>query len=378
MSFLYDVLIDVEFGHLDQAVDFLEGEFGDSSGKERWTSAFMKWKLSEINPAGAGILAVAIIDGKVIGTASLTKKRMLLDGVEVVGGEIGDTYSAEKIRRLVKPLKLIATDDNPRHYINKSIFGRLVSEVINAARDMDIDYIYGTPNQNSLPGYVNKLNFSKVIGYKNLSRSRPTSLFLEDKIKFPMKSSKLFIAIISKLSSLYRSVILKLFRPEMLVVKKQFPTDDEMDKLWKCSIPERGFSLVKDAEYYNYRFVNNPLETYNCHSFFVSGNLSGIVITRIQKDEKGNSILVICDYLFNKNIKFCYLLNYIIETNCNEPITKFNFWCESWSKSFFEALFSGFIGGSEVPIIYFYFENAQKFPSPNLDMDFHISSSDNI
>ena len=378
MNLLYDVNVDFELEYLDRAVDFLEGEFGYLTGNARWTYASMLWKLSKINPAGKGILAVATIDEKVIGVASLTRKRIVIDGVEFAGAEIGDTYSAEKLRRLVKPTKLIATENDPEHYINKSIFGRLVSELVNAAEDMGIQYIYGTPNNNSLPGYTNKLNFSEVVGYKNLSRSRPTSLFFAQKINLPVIVSKVCIPIISVLSKLHRSIILTIFRPKMIFIKRQYPSDSEIDNLWRCCMPRKGFVVVRDAEYYKYRFQSHPLENYDCHSFFTEGKLSGILITRLQKDEEGKNILVICDYLINKNIKLVYLFNYVTDFYSNQLIVKYNFWCERWGKDFIIGLFSGFIGGSEVPVIYFDLKNSGILDSLNLNMDFHIGSSDNI
>ena len=62
----------------------------------------MRWKLSSINPAGKGSLAFAKIGDKVVGTVSLSKKKVLIDGVEVIVGVIGDTYSSAEIRRFAR------------------------------------------------------------------------------------------------------------------------------------------------------------------------------------------------------------------------------------------------------------------------------------
>ena len=53
----------------------------------------------------------------------------------------------------------------------------------------------------------------------------------------------------------------------MLSIKRQYPSDLEIDKLWDCYMPERRFVVVSDARYCKYRFQSHPLESYDCHSF---------------------------------------------------------------------------------------------------------------
>jgi len=378
MNLFYDVYVDSNLEFVNKAVEFLEGEFGGPSGNVGWNDELMLWKLSELNPAGRGILVVAVIEGKVVGTASMTRKRMILDGVEIIGGEIGDTYSAEKIRRLAKPNELISTNKDASHYINKSIFGRLVSEIINTASKLELQYIYGTPNHNSLPGYVKKLNFIEIQGYKNVSRSRPTSVFIRNYHPLPKSILKVCVSIITKMSRFYRLLILRVFKPSNLTVQSSFPLDEEIDTLWRSCMPTRGFALVRDSKYYNYRFQDHPIKKYNSHSFYLDGQLACILISCIKKDDSGNDIFVICDYLTNNQINFLYIINYIIDAHSHLPILKYNFWCEKYGKDFFCAFFSGFIGGSSVPIIFFDSTKDSELMRSTLEMDFHLASSDNI
>ena len=378
MSPSYDVHVDVDLDFVSKSVEFLEGEFGDSVDDPKWTDELLLWKLSDMNPSGKGILVVAEINGEVIATASLTLKRMILDGKEVLGGEIGDTYSAEKFRRLAVPKTLIKTNKDASHYINKSLFGRLVSEIVNYAANLQCEVIYGTPNENSLPGYVKRLQFFEIQGYKNVSRSRPTSLFIKVNTSMPKAILKVVIPVISKLSYLYRSIILFIFRPTNLIVKNSLPPDEDIDTLWRECIPSKGFSLIRDSKYYNYRYRNHPLENYNYHAFYVDGKLACMLTTCIKTDINGNNVVVICDYLKNNKISFLYVLNYIVESHAHLSVLKYNFWCEKYGQDYMSAMLSGFIGGSSVPIIFRESKKTLVLATPSLKMDFHIGSSDNV
>lgn len=378
MTLSYDVRVDFDLDFVSKSVEFLEGEFGNLVGGPKWTDELLLWKLSDVNPSGKGILVVAEIDGKIIATASLTMKRMILDGKEVLGGEIGDTYSAEKFRRLAVPKALIETNQDASHYVNKSLFGRLVSEIINHSPTLQCDIIYGTPNANSLPGYVKKLQFFKIRGYKNVSRSRPTSLFIKVKAPLPRIILEVVIPVISKLSYLYRSLILFLFRPKKLIVKSLLALDEDIDALWQDCSPSEGFSLIRDSKYYNYRYRNHPFEKYNHHAFYIDGKLACMLTTCIKTDSNGNNVVVICDYLKNKKISFLYLLNYIVDSHAHLPVLKYNFWCEEYGQDFMSAMFSGFIGGSSAPVIFFESKKTLVLAAPSIKMDFHIGSSDNI
>jgi hypothetical protein len=378
MTLSYDVRVDVDLDFVSKSVEVLEGEFGNSVGGPKWTDELLLWKLSDVNPSGKGILVIAEIDGKIIATASLTMKRMILDGKEVLGGEIGDTYSAEKFRRLAAPKALIETNQDASHYVNKSLFGRLVSEIINHSPTLQCEIIYGTPNANSLPGYVKKLQFFKIRGYKNVSRSRPTSLFIKVKAPLPRIILEVVIPVISKLSYLYRSLILLLFRPKKLIVKSLLALDEDIDALWQDCSPSQGFSLIRDSKYYNYRYRNHPFEKYNHHAFYIDGKLACMLTTCIKTDSNGNNVVVICDYLKNKKISFLYLLNYIVDSHAHLPVLKYNFWCEEYGQDFMSAIFSGFIGGSSAPIIFFESKKTSVLAAPSIKMDFHIGSSDNI
>jgi hypothetical protein len=104
-------------------------------------------------------MTVAIHNDNVIGVASITRKRMWDGQQEVRAAKIGDTYSDPDFRREGQAAQPYPSAHNPDEYLSRSVLGRLVTETRERAQRAGISLIYGTPNRNSMPGYVNRLQF---------------------------------------------------------------------------------------------------------------------------------------------------------------------------------------------------------------------------
>ena len=128
----------------------------------RCSPEIWKWKLGASNPAGRGFLTVAFIDGKVVGTTSGTRQRIHLGTNSVSAMEIGDTFTHPDFRKngyCKEEYSGLAGND---HYLNRSVFGRLVTETLDRAAKEKIEYVFGTPNLNSRPPYLSKLGFTEI------------------------------------------------------------------------------------------------------------------------------------------------------------------------------------------------------------------------
>ena len=188
----------------------------------------------------------------------------------------------------------------------------------------------------------------------------PTSLYIKNAIRLPEPILTVGTFVGSQMVDFYRAIILKIFKPTKLRVENHFPSDENIDYLWKKCRPLEGFSLVKDSKFFNYRFKNHPLQVYNYNSFYIDGELSCLLITCVKTDFDGNKIVYICDCLMDERISFIYLLNYLAKIHDHLPVIKYNLWCEKFSYKFWHAFFSGFVGGSKIPIIFLIQKRFQK------------------
>ncbi len=106
------------------------------------TPEYFDWKFNHC-PGGPGYLHLTF-DGPVpTSSAGLSTRFARFDGQSVLVAEIGDTY----------------TDPN---YRRQGLFSKSVTSCLEFAHAHGIELVYGTPNEASLAGYVNKLGFATV------------------------------------------------------------------------------------------------------------------------------------------------------------------------------------------------------------------------
>ena len=183
MTKIWDIIIADDLSKIGDAAKFLQS-FYPPEIDTIWSEDYFRWKLGKQNPAGAGFMTLAICDNNVVGTTTITKKRLWINGKLIIGGEIGDTYTHPDFLRQGKPAALHKLTPDPEAYLNKSIFGRLVTETISRATNAGVSIIYGTPNANSMPGYTKRLNFIEYKNYPNRNYIRPTPLGVTHKVSF--------------------------------------------------------------------------------------------------------------------------------------------------------------------------------------------------
>ena len=93
------VVGDVSGEIVDRAADSFDEHFPGVFGGPCDPEVF-RWKLGDGNPAGRGILALALTRADVIaGVMTATMKRMVVDGQTLLGAETGDTFTHPDFRR---------------------------------------------------------------------------------------------------------------------------------------------------------------------------------------------------------------------------------------------------------------------------------------
>ena len=269
---------------LDKVVQFLRNEYPYQLGGELWTQEYFEWKLGEKNPGGKGFMSVALFNGIVIGVVTLTRKRILLNGVKYDGGEVGDSYSSIKARRNFFPYELSKHDSNPKSYLNKSIFGRLASDVRVRAENHGVSTIYGVPNKNAYPGWVNRLDYFEAKECNNMSFSRPGNYYLVNKF-IKLKNILFIFNIINRIIIGITSFLYN-FKYKNINFICDKPENYEIDKLWEKVKPQKGFSLIRDEAYWKYRYLTRPKVEYTLFSYYLDRELIGLVSVRMIEDNK--------------------------------------------------------------------------------------------
>jgi len=260
-----------------------------------------RWKLGESNPAGSGVLALAMCDDVVAGVMTATRKNLLLNGQRVSGVEVGDTFTNPAFRRAGRALVLAAESDGPDHYLNKSVFGRLVNDVTLLLIDRGIQFVYGTPNDQSLPGYLRRRQY---VHHEEAGISfwhRPSAAMFQR--KFPGWVGR---ALHAGFRCLRRTARV----PNQALVLDRVPLDghapdsifDEIDGLWAGLRRPHGLCLVQDGSYVRHRYDEHPTKSYVIHLIRHDRELAGFVVSRSLKRVDDPGTLGLADWVISDDM----------------------------------------------------------------------------
>lgn len=358
---------------IEEVINFLRSEFPYDIGGELWTKEYFQWKLGPLNPAGKGFISIALVKGKVVGVVSLTRKRILLNGVMCDGGEVGDSYSTSRGRRNASPLKLSAHDPNPKSYLNKSIFGRLAFDVRTRAENCGVSLIYGVPNKNAYPSWVNRLDYFEAKKTNLFSFSRPGNYYLVNKNIKLKKISSLF-NFIDNININICNLFYNFKYKNINLICNEFKIN-EVDKLWEKINLKNGFSLVRDGAYWKYRYLQRPAVEYKIFNYYLSDALVGMAAVRVIEDKELKSTICITEWMSTSDISEDYLIFKVVEYFKNEDINFYNLWADSNSgKKFTKLLFKK---RKRLPIIFSNNKN-NDFLKNSEEILFYMGNSDAI
>lgn len=362
---------------VDKTVNFLQTEFCPAGADSMWSVEYFRWKLGEANPAGKGYISLAMIEDKVVGVVSLTRKRVLINGVEYAGGEVGDSYSSGAIRRNSKPDSISSIDSNPDSYINKSIFGRLASDVRSRAEADGITIIYGTPNKNAYPGWIKRLNYFDFTKHENGSFSRPTTTLLTKKHPALNPLKPILRAIDFSWQAIHRA----LFGNSIgkgLEIDVNFPATAEIEALWSRVKPAHGFSLVRDSAYWRHRYFGHPFAQYSFFGIRQHGELVGIVVTRFAVVADRKCVVYLAEWMLEDMVGFGYVLSSVMAHYRDTDVQTFNFWAQRGSCEARAAAKALFFYRNRVPIIFADFPQARTLLDTASEMKFYLGSADAV
>jgi len=365
--------IDYDLSRCKDAAEFLHKNFGANPLEIAWSKEYFYWKLSDQNISGKGYLAICEVDGKIVGTASVTKKNAIINNKQVTIVEIGDTYTLSSMRREM-PESLSKFNNNPKDYVNRSMFGRMVEDlVMHVKKDGDL-LVYGTPNKNSYPGYVNRLNFKEYMYYKNHSYTRPK--FSQIVKHYPFLKNLEFLA--NKIDNGYVSSLraINKLKKNNIIIERGKEAPIEIQALWsKVLSIKKSFSLIRDLEYWKYRYENHPINIYMFHSYYNNSTMLAVAVTRVMTLVDGRRAMVIAEWMCSNSLSLSYIINDILHFYKNSDLDAYILWGNSRNSRDFKT--NLFIKRKNIPII-FYDSSGTQTPESHNDFDFYMGSSDAI
>lgn len=337
---------------------FLLEEFFKNQFKGGYTygeTNYFFWKLIK-NKSEEGFINCYLENKKIIATASITPKTLVLNNKQHIVGEIGDTYVDKK-------------------YSGRGLFLNLVNKSLKDSKKLY--FIYGTPNQLSLPIYIKILNF-KFLNFLDIN----SYVFILS-IKKILKT-KIGKSLATVFDLFFKKIVqLKLFFLDVkyfFLKKYEFEEINsfniEFDEFWNKSSKEWDFIFMRDKNMLNWRFDENPRKY---HKIILKRNndiVGYLVYYKLLKFD--DSKLIIADYLFLKNhlLAFEYSLHVLKKIAFKEDLNTISLWNNR--NSFFSKSLtkSFFLRNKKVPIIIN--SNISDIKVNYSKVHFTIADSDNI
>lgn len=345
-------------------------EFRALFGENEYRSTskeYYEWKIFK-NPYQQGKVYLECKEGIIVGSTTITPKKISIWGKELIAAEIGDTFTHPEYRR-------------------QGIFSRGVNACTKFAISEGITAIYGTPGPLSLLGYQNKL------GYPPCPFTRVSHMTKHRGILLPAIRSiaklvlhlrlnpnkDLFLSMLKHRFS--RSIY---FRSKETIRKEPFDIltvgkfTDEMDGLWGS--PRYLFFTIRDKTYLNWRYFENSDE-YQVIVARRGNKYLGYVVTKLSRDKKVGTI---CDFItWDDQLGVFYILIQEAEKMLRKAgVYLIQLWCVDSSPYYQPLLDQGYFDhgtSSRHPVIVF---SGSDYGKILLETDakwhFTISDSDNI
>lgn len=321
---------------------------------------YYRWKILK-NPLQQGIFHVAEDNGKVVGMTTVTPKRLRIFGRSVLGAEIGDTFTHPDYQR-------------------QGIFSTLVNLSRGEALQKGMAFIYGTPNDNSLPGYEKKLDFLQIPSPRVHSLVRPLNIKAVLKARF---SSSILANGLAPLVAVFFGLRYKLRPSGMDREGIQFEEIDSfpgsVGVLWETVCSKYDWILERGKTYLDWRFIANP-DSYGVLSARDSRNMLGYLVTKLGR-WRDLRVGYLADFLTIENEPQVFegLIYQAVEDFVKANADMVACWCVA--DSFYDRILraKGFRVHEIVPIIcYRKTDIGTEVLTRNARWHFTMSDSDNI
>jgi hypothetical protein len=240
------------------------------------SAEYYNWKCFR-NPFRQGEIWLAENGRAVVGMKSMVPKRIKVLDKVVTGAETGDTFTHPDYRR-------------------QGIFTSLFKAAAEGGLDLKLDFIYGTPNLNSLPGYEKKLNYARVpIELHTRVKIIESKKLLASRLRLSFLASIIAPVIDTFARIMFDSGIRGIKKTDCRITSiSTFPSG--IDSLWNLTSGDFDVMIERKTGYLEWRYVNNP-DTYTIMiAVNSSGEISGYIVTKAAQIN-GIATGFICDFL---------------------------------------------------------------------------------
>ena len=340
---LDDELVDRTAAFFDK---YFPGVFGETCDPE-----LFRWKLGPSNPAGQGILAVAVADDAIAGVMSATMKRMAIGGRSITGSETGDTFTHPDFRRSGRAAEA-SPGTTADHYLNRSVFGRLVDEVSRALVDRAVEIVYSTPNDQSRPGYCRRGGYEVAPTASAQSWHCPQPSLFADRL--PRRIGQITFAAFDALRSPSRRRLETDESMTIIPLRRDTPAPifETIDRLWESLPPGRNVVLIQDGDWIRHRYALHPSQSYDLHLVGGTDRPDAFAISRTVTRSHGATTRCLTEWspiLSTDGRRLRELLSMVVDNG--RDVDTVSAWTDQRPGTWMRMVRAGFIPINPVPVV---------------------------
>ncbi len=319
---------------------------------------YFQWKIVK-NPVKPGVINLVWTSTGIGSVTSLTPKVLFFKGKPLPSAEIGDTFTDPAYQR-------------------QGMFSLLVNKTREDGNSLGIDFIYGTPNDQSLPGYEKYADFKPIAGIKVRSLNFPVHIQMALQTRLPW-------IIASFVGSLWTLLVQSWLGVQILInsshgwhIEEATVLPADWDSFWDEARSKYDFLFSREREFLKWRYFDNQ---YRYHVLIArsAGRISGYLIYRLVADSRMPT-LRIADYLSapGEERVLARLLNFAVRAALEMGAVKVSAWCPSSNPHFRQFRAYGFLAGGWIPVICHQSVIARKIEQESRAWHFSIGDSDNV
>jgi len=291
------------------------------------------WKIMK-NPNGRGFVSLAVDGDRIVGSTTITRKRIWFKGKWLDGAEIGDTYTDPAYQR-------------------QGIFSALVTSSRDRALAEGVSLIYGTPNALSLSGYEKKCSFKRKRNFAMrlwVFPLKPISLLRY--VSQGVASTSPFVNIIQRhTSKFFYSISGTISRKCEILDPDGISDFDSLDRQLR---DKHDFMLGRGSDDIRFRILDNP----DKNSYILIGNknrhgrIVGFIIVK-GAFQGGIKILFLADVVAFSGSDHIRLWNSAVRYAISRDYDLVGTWMPSSVNSFLRTMPHPLIPASRKEIIFF-------------------------
>jgi hypothetical protein len=225
---------------------------------------YFQWKIAD-NSEREGVINLVRTptgNGSVI---SLTPKVLFVKGEKLSAAEIGDTFTDPAYQR-------------------QGMFSMLVNQTRGDGNGLGLDFIYRTPNDQSLPGYEKYVNFKPIPGIDLRSLNFPVHVQMALQVRLPWVIAFTVGFLWTQLVNLWLSAHTLMNTNLNMSIEEVTVLPLDWDLFWDEARSNNDFLHSRERQYLKWLYFDSPYG-YRVLISRLKGKINGYMVYRLVMDE---------------------------------------------------------------------------------------------